>query len=124
MKTRRDFVTNSSSSSFIISRDDITHGRLLDILLEMANAEAETYGDDDDSYTYDWSDVTSEGVGHFRIREFVDEPYRVYGCDDDHDYGYHNVFVVDNEDCIRYNWNVVRKVLDKYGIKWERGYCD
>ena len=48
MKMREDFVTNSSSSSFIISKDDVSYDRLLEILLEIANEEAEkivTVGD-------------------------------------------------------------------------------
>ena len=38
MKVRRDFVTNSSSSSFIISKENITYDRLREILLEIAKS--------------------------------------------------------------------------------------
>ncbi len=124
MKIRKDFVTNSSSSSFIISRDKVTHGRLLDILLEMANEEAKHWRDDDYD-EYDWSDVSGDGIGHFRIKEYVDEPYEVcYWTVNTNDKKYENVFVIDNEDCGRYYWDAVEKVLNKYGIELITGYCD
>ena len=126
MKLRNDYVTNSSSSSFIISRDDITRGHLLDVLLEMANEEAKHWydSDDDDLEHYDWDDVNGHGVGHFRIKEYIDEPYVKSSWTDSKDEEFYNVFVVDNEDCGRYNWNVVEEVLEKYGLRYQAGYCD
>lgn len=123
MKIRRDFATNSSSSSFIISRDKVTHGRLLDILLEMANEEYKHWSDDDED-EFDWSDVTGNGVGHFRIKEYIDVPYQIYSWTDEEEPKYENVFVIDNEDCGRYYWDAVEKVLDKYGLELIKGYCD
>lgn len=123
MKVRKDFVTNSSSSSFIISRKDITRGRLLDILLEMANEEGKQWRDDDWD-GYDWSDVTGDGISHFRIKEYTDDPYTVWYWSNRPDEEYRDVYVVDNDDCGRYNWDVVEKVLNKHGLELVYGNCD
>ena len=125
MKIRNDFVTNSSSSSFIISKDKITHGHLLDILLEMANEEMKDWCDENDAYAYDWSDVRGNGVGRFNIREFTgDNAYLVYGWDEKPKQVYKDVFVIDNDDTGRYNWGAVAKVLNKHGLELIKGNCD
>lgn len=122
MKIRRDFVTNSSSSSFIISRKDITHGHLLDVLLELANEEAKACGGGLDDW-YNWDDVDGNGVSHFRIAEHdEDNPYVVWDFDLYKEYT--DVYVVSNGDCGRYKWDVVEKILNKYGLIFETGNCD
>ena len=126
MKIRKDFVTNSSSSSFIVSRDDITHGHLLDILLEMANLDASKwYEDDEDGNYYSWDDVCGGGVGRYNIIEYVDEPYIVYSwIKGVKDKVYNNVFVVDNDSNCKYDWDMVEEVLKRHGLECVRGYCD
>ena len=118
MKVRRDFVTNSSSSSFIISKDNISYDRLLEILLEIANEEAATRWADDPPYeNYD------EIAYRYIINEGTEEnPYE----DDCWGYSifYDNHYIVDNDDCIRYDWDAIEKVLNKYNIPWNYGYCD
>ena len=118
MKLRRDFVTNSSSSSFIISRNDITRGHLLDLLLEIANKEAKKW-DDMPNPCYTWDDVSGNGVGHYNIREYIDVPYS--RCDGEE---YNNVYVVDNDECGRYDWNIIDDILINNGIHYSYGYCD
>ena len=113
MKVRRDFVTNSSSSSFVISRDSISYDKLLEILLEIANEEA-TWLDDGDSYT-DYNEIAYR----YEIRECTSEnPYEDYNRE------YNNHFYIDNNSCCRYDWDIIEDVLAKYNIPWNSGYCD
>ena len=122
MKVREDFVTNSSSSSFVISRNDVTRDKLVEILLEIASLERERHWGDG-QYTLD--DVDGNCVAYrYYIREATTEnPYEI-------DYYFRpvetfaNDFIVDNDDNGRYDWNVIEEVLAKYNIPWTMGYCD
>ena len=123
MKIRNDYVTNSSSSSFIISRDDVTRDKLVEVLLEIANMEKERRWAEDERFTLD--DVEGDCVAYrYNINEATPEdPYEI-------DYYFRepetfdNHFIVDNDSNIRYNWDFVEEVLAKYHIPWIRGYCD
>lgn len=120
MKVRKDFVTNSSSSSFVISKDHITYDKLMTILLEIANVEQE----------YRWNDVEKherydEIAYRYEIHEGTKEsPYEDYSGWGYSTYHYDNHFIVDNNSCIRYDWDAVEDVLAKYDIPWHMGYCD
>lgn len=118
MKIREDFVTNSSSSSFIISKDDISYDKLLEILLEIANEEATAYWDDGTHYkNYD------EIAYRYVINEGTEEkPYEDYCWG--HSTFYNNHYIIDNDSCIRYDFDSVENVLGKYNIPWTYGYCD
>ena len=113
MKVRRDFVTNSSSSSFIISRNHISYEKLLNILLEIANKEADLA---DDENCTDYNEISYR----YEIRECTPaNPYEDwYGRE------YNNDFVIDNNSCGRYDWSVIEDILQKYNIPWRYGYCD
>ena len=133
MKCRLSHVTNSSSSSFIISKDQIDRDRLIEVLLEIANKEY-AYEDedvDDNHFTLE-DDVTSNCVaGRYHITEATKEhsldKVNIYGYEWD-EYSdsdiYDNHWFINNEGCGRYNWWIIEEILDKYGIKWQSGYCD
>lgn len=132
MKVRKDFVTNSSSSSFIISRDAVSYNKLIAILLEIANLEAEQWreeDEDEDDEKYTMEDVGYNQVTHrYVIIECThEEPYVVenwFSYLDKTDTIYDNHFLIGNNCCIRYNWDVIEEVLNKYNIPWNYGYCD
>ena len=127
MKVRNDFVTNSSSSSFVIEKSQLSYGRLLKYLLQIANKEAEYWDGRDNQKTYKWKDVDKNCVaGRYKITEATPEnPYKTYK-----DFGdtekdtFTNNYIIDNDDCGRYDWDAVDKVLSKHGVKWEYGECD
>lgn len=131
MRLRLGYITNSSSSSFIISKDQIDRDKLIEVLLEIANKEYSNYDDedmDDNHFTFE-DDVTPNHVTHrYHIKEATKEhpldkdgyKWNKYSDSDPYD----NHWFIDNESCGRYNWWVIEEVLDKYGIEWEYGYCD
>ena len=124
MKVRKDFVTNSSSSSFIICKDNISYEQLLQVLLEIANKESSYYGDEE----YTEEDITEDCVAQrYHIKDTTNEsPHSEYT---DYWLGtgeqiYDNHYIIDNQGCVRYHWDTVDEVLSKYNIPWDLGYCD
>lgn len=114
MKIRTDYVTNSSSSSFVINRNHVTLDKLRDLCVEIAKKESE-YWDDDPEAIKSYDDISYRYVIH---EATMDEPY------EDYKGAYYDAFIVENDDCGRYYWWAIEEVLDKHGIPWHMGYCD
>lgn len=124
MKVRKDFVTNSSSSSFIICKDNIFYDKLLKVLLEIANIESSYYFDE----KYTEKDITEDCVAYrYHITDATKEnPHFEY---EDNWFctgkiTYDNHYIIDNDGCVRYDWDIIEDILSKYGIPWDLGYCD
>lgn len=115
MKIRTDYVTNSSSSSFVINRNHVTLDKLRDLCVEIAKKESE-YWDDDPEAIKSYDDISYRYVIH---EATIETPYEDYDG-----YTYHDNFIVENDDCGRYYWWAIDDVLKKHGIPWHHGYCD
>ena len=93
--------------------------------MQIANKEAAYYDGTDDK-PYKWKDVEKNCVaGRYKITDATPEnPYTVYEDFSDEKNIYTNHYIIDNDDCERYDWDAIEEVLNKHGIKWNYGYCD
>lgn len=127
MKMRLSHVTNSSSSSFIIDKNQVSKEKLKEILTEMATLDA---GEWDNEFEEAWKyfDYNDEGYYRYHVREATEEnPLNDNGVKwDKYSTGtqYTHHWIVDNDDCGRYDWGTIEDVLYKHNVDWHRGYCD
>jgi len=140
MKIRNGFVTNSSSSSFIIASKDVDYEFLLHTVLKDLFIEQKKwfYYDEDEEKTdeeieeelaeeYSASNVLA-GNGNIVLRSMTREEY------EDEFFSFklnsniekdEKIYVVDNDDGMRYDFSEVDEIVtEKHGIPYVRGYCD
>jgi hypothetical protein len=126
MKISSDFVTNSSSSSFLVSADAIQQYKFEEILKEIYIESRRTWWEEDmtDEELLEGFELSENN--NMNLRVMTKEEYDISEWEDTagKEYTDQKYYVVDNNSNVRFDWSVVEDILGKHNISWEMGYCD
>jgi len=143
IKVRVDFITNSSSSSFIISTKDVDYNHLVNVVLKDYHMEMKKefgylkeYSEEEIASWYDPEKVLNDDDSNFGL--FIKNKNEIDEEDDHYGWGWsekdkaeeikkqeEQFYVIDNNCTRRFDFDIVEKVFTgKYNIPWKYGYCD